>query len=168
LRKFSRSHAHQELKRESLVKINDEVLILAQPKISEFDITLKVEIEENLELICDELEIEQVFVNLIQNACDAMKDCENRWIKIEAKKEKSEVVVRVLDSGSGIPQEVRDRIFKPFFTTKPIGKGAGLGLSISKGFLNSHKAEFFVSTNYNNTCFEIRFPTNIALNNIRS
>jgi PAS domain S-box-containing protein len=168
LRKFSRSHTYQELKKEQLAKIIEEVQILTQPKISEFDIQFIVAIEDQLELVCDELELEQVFVNLIHNACDAIKDNPLRWIKIEAKKDDLELVIRVMDSGAGIPKEIQDRIFQPFFTTKPVGKGTGLGLSISKGILNSHKADFFVNTKFPNTCFEMRFPIGGLISPIRA
>jgi signal transduction histidine kinase len=69
-----------------------------------------------------------------------------------------QIVVQVEDSGPGISLEAEEKIFRPFYTTKPVGAGTGLGLSISKGILDQHKADFSVNREFANTCFEIRFP----------
>jgi C4-dicarboxylate-specific signal transduction histidine kinase len=107
---------------------------------------------------CNEIEVEQVIVNLINNALDAIKTKIDKWIKISIYEEANQVVLRVMDSGKGIPEEVRQNLFDPFFTTKQTGEGTGLGLSISKGIIDEHKATITVLDNCPNTCFEIRFP----------
>jgi signal transduction histidine kinase len=78
----------------------------------------------------------QVFMNLLANACDAIPDVGNIWI--ETKCENAYVTVTIRDDGVGIPVEHTRRIFDPFFTTKPLGKGTGLGLSISQGIVTDH------------------------------
>jgi two-component system C4-dicarboxylate transport sensor histidine kinase DctB len=79
----------------------------------------------------EEIRLEQVLVNLVSNAIDAVKNCNLRRIRIEAERQGGRAVLRISDTGSGIPLELMPRIFDPFFTTKPIGRGLGLGLSIS-------------------------------------
>ena len=71
----------------------------------------------------------QVFANLAKNAVDAMP--QGGTLSVRARIGTGRVVVEVTDTGTGIPEEIRDRIFEPFFTTKEVGKGTGLGLSIS-------------------------------------
>ena len=70
-----------------------------------------------------------------------------------------------MDSGPGIPENVRAKIFDPFFTTKKVGEGTGLGLSITKGILDEHGATITVVDGIPNTCFEIRFPMADAIKN---
>jgi signal transduction histidine kinase len=84
--------------------------------------------------------LEQVFVNLLVNAADAIPESapEANEIRISTNDgENGRVVVEVSDTGSGIPREAHDRIFEPFFTTKPIGKGTGLGLSVCRSIVSS-------------------------------
>ena len=84
--------------------------------------------------------IQQVFLNLLGNALDAVKGCETRTIDVHIAREEPEgfVRVRVADTGRGIPADAREKIFDPFFTTKPVGKGTGLGLSVSHGIVEKH------------------------------
>jgi signal transduction histidine kinase len=85
----------------------------------------------------------QVFCNLIKNACDAMHGKGHLTISIEQTGEKWQV--SFLDSGPGIPAELRNSIFQPFFTTKASGKGVGLGLAICKDLVEKHKGSISVS-----------------------
>jgi histidine kinase len=111
--------------------------------------------------------LEQVFINLLINARDAIMDrvAAERPEKVEKKIflhtgcDEKQVYVKVCDSGIGIPQPVREKIFEPFFTTKEVGKGTGLGLSISYGIIKdlrgSIKAE---ASDSGGACFIIAFP----------
>jgi two-component system, NtrC family, sensor kinase len=85
-----------------------------------------------------EFKLQQVFLNLFLNARDAMPS--GGWLTISTRIEGGEAVAEVSDTGAGIPPEHLDRIYDPFFTTKPIGHGTGLGLSISYGIVREHDA----------------------------
>lgn len=98
-----------------------------------------------------------MLINLINNAVDAVKDLEEKWVHIELFDEESEVVLQVRDSGHGIPVDQRERLFQPFHTTKPVGEGTGLGLSIVKGIMDDHQASIKVLETSETTCFELRF-----------
>ncbi len=78
-------------------------------------------------------QLHQVLVNLIQNAADALAECDNPLIEIRCWQENEDVLIEVADNGAGIPPGNIDKIFEPFFTTKPIGQGTGLGLYVSYG-----------------------------------
>ena len=92
-------------------------------------------------------QIEQVIVNITNNACDAMEGWEGpRKLVISARATDSIIRVSLADTGPGIPEEVCARIFEPFFTTKPEGRGTGLGLPVCRQIVNEHGGELHVET----------------------
>lgn len=78
-------------------------------------------------------------MNIISNAIDAIKEKGVITIKTALHNSKNSIIISVKDNGEGIDAKVKDRIFDPFFTTKEVGKGVGLGLSISYGIIQEHK-----------------------------
>ena len=83
-----------------------------------------------------EFKLQQVFLNLLLNARDAMPS--GGWLTIATRVEGDEAVAEVSDTGTGIPRRTSRRIYDPFFTTKAIGQGTGLGLSITYGIVREH------------------------------
>lgn len=162
LRKFSRSGEAQQRKLHPLSKIISESASLMEVKLKNRAIQLTVDCEQNLEVFCNDVEIEQVLINLLGNSIDAVKNKANPWIKIRAYESHDEVIVEVQDSGPGISEDVKSRIFDPFFTTKSVGEGTGLGLSITKGILDDHDAKILIPSELKNTCFQIRFKKLVA------
>ena len=116
-----------------------------------------VECHTTGQILCNEIEIEQVLVNMINNGIDAVKDSEERWVKISAFEDISSVVLQIQDSGLGVDPKIQSKLFQPFFTTKKVGEGTGLGLSIVKGILDEHEATIEIMADTPTTCFEIRF-----------
>ena len=93
---------------------------------------------ENLELSADEQLIEQVLINLLKNSIQALEDTENPVIELKAMTNlNGKIIIQMIDNGQGILPEVLDKIFVPFFTTKP--KGSGIGLSLSRQILRLHR-----------------------------
>ncbi len=107
---------------------------------------------------CRDTQISQVILNLISNAKDAVLQLKEKWIKVILKQQEKNIVLQVIDSGSGISSDIRDQIFQPFFTTKDVGSGTGLGLSISTEIIKTHQGRLFVDHNLANTCFTIELP----------
>jgi signal transduction histidine kinase len=105
-------------------------------------------------------ELNQVWSNLIDNALDAVD--EGGQIEIIARRERDQVVVRVIDNGHGIPAEVRDRIFDPFFTTKPVGKGTGLGLDIVRRLVQRHNGQIELESRPGRTEFRVMLPVSAS------
>lgn len=157
LRKFSRSGAMGEFSLHSLENIVTESIGLVSLKAQNSDTTIELECHSKDQIVCNEVEIEQVIVNLISNAIDAAKVQKDKWVKLRVYNLESSVVLEVCDSGSGIPDSIKAKIFDPFFTTKEVGEGTGLGLSISKGILDQHKAQIEILNDVPNTCFRISF-----------
>lgn len=108
-------------------------------------------------------QLEQVFVNLIANACDAMQGRDKREITISVTETMKDTVdcwmVNISDTGGGIPESIRQDIFQSFFTTKEKGKGTGLGLSISKAIVRDHEGEIRLTSEIGvGTTFGIVIP----------
>jgi signal transduction histidine kinase len=101
-------------------------------------------------------ELNQIWLNLIDNALDAIPDAGH--VNIRATREQQQVVVRVIDNGSGIPEEIRDRIYDPFFTTKPIGQGTGLGLDITQRLVRHNDGDISVESRPGRTEFRVELP----------
>jgi len=101
-------------------------------------------------------ELNQVWMNLIDNALDAIG--EGGHVVITAGAEPGRVVVRITDDGPGIPADIRERIFEPFFTTKGVGKGTGLGLDIVRRVVHQHEGEIEVESRPGHTEFRVRLP----------
>ncbi len=158
LKKFSRSEEKSKHDVYSLSSIIKESMVLTSGKSSRSLTGVDFSASSEGLILCDEIEIEQVLINLINNGIDAIKDLKEKWIKISLFEEEKFVVIRVKDSGFGISENIQKKLFQPFFTTKIIGEGTGLGLSIVKGILDEHKATIEVLANQENTCFEIKFP----------
>jgi histidine kinase len=132
----------------------------------------EIEVVEDLhegipEILADPNRLEQVFVNLLLNARDAI---EKKWeqdggidrvkrITLKTALENQMVTIEVADTGTGIPEAIRDKIFEPFFTTKKVGKGTGLGLSISYGIVHDYDGSIRVeSTEADGASFVVKFP----------
>jgi C4-dicarboxylate-specific signal transduction histidine kinase len=81
-----------------------------------------------------------------------------RWVKLRIHEEGGHVCISVTDSGNGVPGELAPKLFQPFFTTKPVGKGMGLGLSISRGILTAHGGTLSAGLDGGHTCFMARLP----------
>lgn len=159
LKKFSRSSAtNTDHKVEDIDNIVSEALVLVEAKVTRNSVNLITEIDKGIKLLCDQVELEQVLVNLISNAADAVKSLNERWVKVKCFEENEFVYFQVHDSGSGISDETEKKLFQPFYTTKPPGEGTGLGLAIAKGIVEEHQGKISVNRTFANTCFEIKLP----------
>ncbi|MEN3111133.1 ATP-binding protein [Uliginosibacterium paludis] len=108
---------------------------------------------------CLPSQLNQVFMNLLVNAAQAISTEHRGTIRVSSGAEDKEVWIRFADDGCGMPPEVVSRIFDPFFTTKPIGKGTGLGLSLSYGIIQKHHGRIEVeSTPGQGTAFRVVLP----------
>jgi PAS domain S-box-containing protein len=137
-----------------------------QLKVHQID--LKLDLDENIPpIMADHNRIEQVFINLVTNAIDAMderaakhKDKSiQKVLTIKSWLENGYVAVTVTDTGIGMSDEVKEKLFEPFFTTKKTGKGTGLGVSISYGIIKDYEGKIEVQSKIGvGTTFKVKFP----------
>ncbi len=127
--------AHKAPAQSGRVIIQDcikSALAMTATLFQEFGIQLHQDLPEQPVVLCgDSSRIEQVLVNLIHNGIDAMTGCPQREMQLRVRRREQQVEISLTDSGTGIEEQNRDELFNPFFTTKEVGKGLGLGLSIS-------------------------------------
>ena len=139
-------HSRESTGEKALTNINellDQYVTLAyhglRAQNKEFNITIEKDYDESLDKInIVPQDISRVFLNIINNACYAANEKKRNSsidfvpvLKVSTKNLQDKVEIRIRDNGSGIPANIRDKLFNPFFTTKPTGEGTGLGLSIS-------------------------------------
>jgi signal transduction histidine kinase len=151
----------------------DEYLRLSyhglRAKDKSFNATMNADFDEtigNINIVPQD--IGRVILNLINNAFYVVDEKKRSGIEnyeptvsVSTKKVKDKVEIKVSDNGNGIPQKVLDKIFQPFFTTKPTGQGTGLGLSLSYDIVKAHGGELKVETKENEgSVFTIQLPIN--------
>jgi signal transduction histidine kinase len=134
------------------------------------NIKINIEEETNLfEIDGDEDQLKQVFINIINNACEALEELDEnieKSISIKLKWEGEFLITEIKDNGPGIPKENFSKVFTPFFTTKKIGKGTGLGLAITYGIVKMHRGFIsFQSEQGKETAFVVKLP---KINNMQT
>ena len=101
-------------------------------------------------------ELNQVWTNLLDNAIDAV--AQGGEITVRTSGTATGAQIEIVDDGTGIPEEIRGRIFDPFYTTKEVGHGTGLGLDVARRVVEGHRGEVSVESEPGRTCFTIRLP----------
>jgi C4-dicarboxylate-specific signal transduction histidine kinase len=137
-----------------------ETLEVCRERFKNHDVNLLLsKIDPALSVSCREVQIEQVLLNLLQNAFDAVTERpEEKWVRVAALARDGSVEFSVTDSGPGIPPELRAKIMEPFFTTKDVGKGTGLGLSLSRRIVEDHGGELDLREDNGHPCFFFCLP----------
>jgi PAS domain S-box-containing protein len=155
----------------SRVVINDPIrdvfkILGHQLKVHDIDVALDLDPEVPA-ILADHNRLEQVFVNLVSNAIDAIDEKQahpertdpTKRLAIRSYRDNGRVVVEVSDSGVGMPEHVKTKLFEPFFTTKKVGKGTGLGTSISYGIVKDYNGHIEVESEPGRgTTFRLIFP----------
>lgn len=163
LRNLSRDGAHDPFAWKPVKDLVDDAVELCRARCRNHQIDLIIPpIPPELEIECRGTQISQVVMNLLGNAEDAVKESEEKWIRLAARDYGATVEISVTDSGAGVPEEIRDKILEPFFTTKGVGQGTGLGLSLSKSIAESHRGELALDTASPHTRFFMRLPKSQA------
>ncbi|MBI2604890.1 MAG: PAS domain-containing sensor histidine kinase [Deltaproteobacteria bacterium] len=159
MKSLSRDGTRDAFQNASLNLLIKDVLSFATDNLQKHGIEIRFEpIDDRIQLCCQATQISQVLVNLINNARDAILSLDERWIRIEAHDKGKTVEIAVTDSGKGIPAELHEKIMEPFFTTKQMGIGSGLGLSVSKTIVDFHGGTLRIDPSSPNTRFIVSLP----------
>lgn len=153
---------HQEEEAAQRVTVSsmlEDALALCQLRFEKHRIEfIKPAVPENLKVNCRSHQIVQVLVNLLNNSFDAISEKAEKWVQIEIQDKSEKVQISLTDSGNGIPPEVQQKMFNPFFSTKSVQYGTGLGLSISLSILQKNGGSLEYDRSCPNTRFVLTLP----------
>lgn len=159
LRKFSGKSDKAIFEIVSINKVINHSLSLCNANIMQNNVEIKTDFNEDFQINCIPTQISQVLFHLINNSCDAICNFDSRWIKIQTIKTANNTIqISVTDSGLGIPAKIADKLMQPFFTTKDVGVGKGIDLSISLGIMREHGGSLTLDRKAANTTFIIELP----------
>ena len=160
--------AEEEVHDVDVVMVINEVLEMLDTKIREVGVTVARELPQECCLQGRKQQLEQVVSNIISNACDAVSDVDERQLLIHVEQEDTHVRLSFADTGVGIAENLRARIFDAFFTTKHSTQGTGIGLTIASEIVSAHQGRIDISSNQpQGTVFTVSLPTTQAAQKVR-
>lgn len=157
---YKRDTSDREL--HDINEIIREMTVLLHDKANRTSISIRTELDSEIPLITvDRIQLQQVFMNLILNGIEAMKDTNGEVTITSKRTADGQLLVSVSDTGIGLPVAEVDRIFEAFFTTKE--QGTGIGLSISRRIIESHGGRLWASANAERgATFQFTLPIDVA------
>lgn len=159
MRYYAHDNESEEFEFASVQEIIEQALDLCSDRFRNHSINLKLKIpKESIFIDCRPTQIFQVLLNLLNNAHDAIQNKENKWVELELINNQSDVRLIITDSGSGIPSNIQEKMFNPFFSTKEVQYGTGLGLSISSAIIKKHHGTLHFDDQHPFTRFVITLP----------
>jgi C4-dicarboxylate-specific signal transduction histidine kinase len=168
LRTFSKESDTVQRENFDIEKMIVNTLNLCNSRLEENKISLSISNHsKSKNLYSNSVAFMQILLSLINNSIYALKDSNNKWIQIliidsedppASPNTTTNIKIKFTDSGPGIPESIQDKIMQPFFTTKPIGQGSGLGLSTAKGLAESLNGTLYLDKKSENTCFVLELP----------
>ena len=158
LRSFSRNAENDPFVPASLTDIVQDTLSLCSARLANHGIEIQVNVVPATYVSCRATQISQVLLNLLNNAHDAVEALPEKWIRLSTEVKGPLIRILVEDSGHGIPENVVKKMMQPFFSTKEVGRGTGMGLSISKGIVEEHGGKLEYDPSGTNTRFVIELP----------
>jgi C4-dicarboxylate-specific signal transduction histidine kinase len=160
MRQLAREGSQDRVRPASVAKIVQETLEVCEERFKSHSINLLLpKIDPAVMVSCRDVQIGQVLFNLLQNAFDAIVDLPGeRWIRLEVTLDAGSAVFSIIDSGPGVPAELKTKIMEPFFTTKEVGKGIGLGLSLSRTIVEEHGGKLKLTDEAGHPRFSFRIP----------
>ncbi len=164
MRTFSRDGAFDPVVAMAIRPLIDEAITLCVEKSRLKGTKFEVEtLDSEYQVMCRPIHIVQILVNLFNNAIDATDSVLLPKVIVAFQKSEDFLEIQTLDNGTGVPEEIADKIFNPFYTTKEVGKGTGLGLSLSLRLSQISGGNLFLDRKQGKSCFTLRLPLAASL-----
>lgn len=153
-------HGKLKLAKTNILKILEMIVKGIKLKEENNDVIININNNSEIsEIDGDSDQIKQVFINIISNAVESLEFSVIKNININIRNDENYLIVDIIDTGCGIPQENMSMLFTPFFTTKKMGRGTGLGLAISYGIIKMHKGDIKAKSSIDHgSTFTVKFP----------
>ena len=161
LRRVTRHSDQDEFELTHIQDIIEDVMGLGYERYTQGGVKMDIEYINNtaqVQVECQRLQISQVLINLINNSFSVVKTLDDKWVKISIEENENDLILSVIDSGLGIKSDIQQKMFNPMYTSKAIGEGSGLGLSISSSIIKKHNGTLLYNENSEHTCFIITLP----------
>lgn len=142
----------------TLKNLFDDVLAFTGQRMKNHGVNLRFYGLENYSVVGNKIQLEQIILNLLNNSFDAIEFLPDKWIEVSAHPHNEMIRIYFKDSGHGIPADIASRIMDPFFTTKDIGKGTGLGLALARGIAQKHGGSLQYLSDCAHTTFMLELP----------
>ncbi len=156
IRKISRKGEDDNIAAIKVSEVINSLINLCSEKFRNSEVDIRCEgSKENIFVMAKETQLLQVLMNLVTNSSDAICNNDKKWILVQVDATEDLCKFRIVDSGNGIDNNILKKMFNPFFTTKDIGKGTGIGLSISKQMIEDQGGSLSYELFNNNTSFVI-------------
>lgn len=159
IRAFARNDSGEASYEEEVYKLLEDAKMMIEHKLMNVEVILDDSFKD-YRYVGNISELFRVFLNLLSNAVDAVNDLDvaKKWIHVSLEKNNDELSIIFMDAGVGIPAAIAAKIFEPFYTTKPLGKGTGIGLSLSKKIMCSEGGDLVIDNSKKNTTFKVILP----------
>jgi signal transduction histidine kinase len=141
-----------------LEEVVREIVELCRDRALKKRVSVEVRINAESWVTADAVQIGQIVMNLLNNAIDALGESSERQVWLVSEVAEDKVTLNVVDSGAGVPEDIQDKIFQPYFSTKPSGVGTGLGLPMSLGIARSHGGDLVYARRDGRSCFVLTLP----------
>ena len=162
MQSFTLKSSTSELKAYSIETLLTDLLYFCNSQLVYENIALSFSTpEREVYINCIKSSFIEAMLALIYNAKDALEKVDNKWIKVIVEEKGEHMSITVTDNGTGVPDKLKDTLFNPFVTGKPVGSGVGLGLFTAKNIMESFGGSIKLMQNASNTCFEIKIPIDL-------
>lgn len=160
VREFVHQDEQGTMTKISLKDLFDDVLAFCGQRMKNHGINLRFYGLESFSITGNKIQLEQIILNLLNNSFDAIEFLPEKWIEVSCHPNHDHIRLYFKDSGHGIPKEIATKIMEPFFSTKDIGKGTGLGLALARGIAEKHGGSLQYLMDCQHTTFLLELPEN--------
>ncbi|MBC7531441.1 MAG: GHKL domain-containing protein [Oligoflexus sp.] len=151
------SPAHEDMRKIPISRLVRRLNKVVSNRYQTQEVSFDPLIESDLEIEGREVELSQAILYLLENASEAAQKSENKWVRVELKKSSEDTcTISIIDSGCGVEDSLREKLFQPFFSTKEDGRG--MGLNLAKAVIDSHQGSIDFDFNHDNTTVLIKLP----------